>query len=212
MSQITCKSGSNLQNDWLWRDFSRPYRACYVTLMHNQDWSLEGITVYLWYLRRCYTLVHIDPCMWCSYQGGKAPTSQGVITCRSSWRGSLFQNFDLGVRKNPTEFAQNWLTPESLTSFKASLRLASHNLRLACVAVALHCLCSAPCSLHWCILMRVQCTYMPHKSTKWEIDCYMIVSLILSGGLHGPMPTIVVYSRGMSGSPFPCFVWHHCFP
>ena len=84
MSQITCKSGSNSQNDWLWRDFSRPYRACYVTLMHNQDWSLEGITVDLWYLRWCYTLVHIDPCMWCSYQGGKAPTSQGVITCRSS--------------------------------------------------------------------------------------------------------------------------------
>ena len=63
MSQITCKSGSNLQNEWSWRDFSGPYRACYVTLMHNQDWSLEGITVDLWYLKWWGTLVHIDPCM-----------------------------------------------------------------------------------------------------------------------------------------------------
>ena len=66
-SQITCRSGSNLQNDRLWRDFSRPYRACYVSLMHHQDWSFEAVSVDLWYLKWLGALVHTDPCI--SFQG-----------------------------------------------------------------------------------------------------------------------------------------------
>ena len=80
------------------------------------------------------------------------------------------------------------------------MRLASLNLRPACAACDTQP--SAHCTGTFC---NVQCNctmYMANKSTRWD----MLVSLILSVGLHRPIPTLDVYSPG---SPSPCFVWHH---
>ena len=83
------------------------------------------------------------------------------------------------------------------------MRLASLNLRPACAACDTQP--SAHCTGTFC---NVQCNctmYMANKSTRWD----MLVSLILSVGLHRPIPTLDVYSPG---SPSPCFVWHYSSP
>ena len=123
MSQITCKSGSNLQNDRLWWDFSRPYRACYITLTHNQERSLTGDLWYLNWLAPWFTLTPASPSLlkpiylvirWGIAEITSTINWQVVTTCSFAPRGNMGaqQSFLQQITQNsPSESGSHPFAP-----------------------------------------------------------------------------------------------------